>query len=159
MKLLFTIWVIFFLMACSVSAQASDGFFCPRHIPHTYTRSLKENDTRLGLIHGYYPHELTDDTGSRFSTTAEEQGHYILGDSEQTFRYDPTVTITNRPLEEDPTKVLVSAQPRQILREDIAFRVGPKSTADRPPRINDSLDIPRVIEEHRWIIPDLSKRI
>ena len=153
LKLLSTIFV-FFLITCSTNAQASNGSFCHLNIPQVYIRSLQDNDKHQDLIHEYYPREFSDEIKPRFSTTAEEQGHYILGDSQQTFRYYPTVTITTKPLEQDSTKVLVSSASRQILIETIA----PKVTAYRPPRINDSLDIPRVIEEHAWIIPELSAR-
>lgn len=103
----------------------------------------------LGRMHGYYPKELTEGITQRYSYTPEEAGHYILGRSDSMYRYLPTFTDPAQRTEVDPTRVLVSPSRIVYIPETRTI----SNNTDRPPRINDSLDLSDVIEQHKWVIP------
>lgn len=128
--------------------RAEDIVFC--HYPageNRYTERVFRGDHSS---YGYHPRSFSNDRMTRYSSTPEEQGHYILGESSENYSYyRPTVTYIKEAQALDPTRVLVSAPPRQVFIED-ASPAKPEPRSDRQPRTNDSLDLQQVIEEHKW---------
>ena len=100
------------------------------------------------LIHGYYPREFSE-TFPDYWVTSEKAGHYIMGHAEPS-DYRPTYTAPAAVSPGDPTRVLVSAPETTILIETADV---PPTVRNRPTRTNDSLDLQKVIDEHRWLIP------
>jgi hypothetical protein len=130
--------------------RADDGVF----YHHTGEHSYKKKFIRDSDSHGYSPRTFSSHRMGPYSHTPEEAGHYILGESSERRRYDyrPAVTYIQDVEALDPTRVLVSAPARQVLIEaTVLFK--PQPLENRPARINDSLDLQRVIEEHRWVLP------
>lgn len=140
-KLLSFLWVIFLLLTCASTAQAQEEFFFSEKRWQRPNRTSERD-------HGYAPRPFSEQTNS-FVTTPEEEGHYILGSSQEIALYRPTATFADKSVQTDVTRVLISRPRIQETPEDLPS-LPVKPTIERPTRFNDSLDLERVIREHKW---------
>jgi hypothetical protein len=144
-------WIVITFLSSNASLalafeQCGRAAWTPVSIRYTYTQNLSR-------LHGYYPKELTEGINQQFSFTPEEAGHYILGQSDFSYRYQPTFTETVPTTAADSTRVLVSTARVVHIQET---QIVPAHN-NHPPRIDDSQDIPKVIEQHPWDIPAFNK--
>lgn len=104
------------------------------------------------LIHGYYPKEFSENFPD-YWVTSEEAGHYIMGHSDYRDRYYPTYTTTTVSATSpgDPIRVLISGARTTVIKE--IENIQPTSSNNRPTQVNDSRNLQRVIDEHRWVLP------
>ncbi len=120
--------------------------------PSSYrTQTRYQNPQNLGFIHGYYPNEFSENFSESSSLTPEEAGHYILGTTHRNYRYLPTVSVSEQPqtVLTDSAQVLISAARAVHIQENI---IPLTASSNRPPRFNDSIDLPQVIREHQWTL-------
>jgi hypothetical protein len=107
-------------------------------------------------FYGYSPRFLTGE--GQYTSNAEEEGHYILGFSDHSQRPQPKMPELNPAQEPAPTPtagVLVSPQrPQQRQSADeVPKPANNNPVSSREGRTNDSQDLQRVIDEHKWILP------
>lgn len=140
--------IVYFLL-CFSSAWAWDD----SNVAQTYVSALNPQD--MATVHGYYPKQFSPEPQPNYWITPEEAGHYILGRSRNTYSFSKTAdTPTPRVgTMADQTRVLV-APARVLSLQEIPAPEPPKPDfTNRPPRINDSSDLPETIKKHAWIVP------
>jgi hypothetical protein len=165
MKRMFTTLIVagLFLLA-AFRAEAWDYVYHSRPAPSTYQAFLESNKYKFGAIYGNYPYFFSNEARSRYFYTAEEKGHYVLGKARKPLPWLPDIKITQ---ESDPlieTGVLITGPAKEgklVPAHEAAAqaeRALEMALSKEPvPRINDSRDIFRLIEEHKWTIPDFSR--
>jgi len=117
--------------------------------PASSQPAMEDLQAKHDIIYGYAPNFLTR-SGGRYSSTAEQEGHYVLGSGEQwPVPYMPDILVPSESATavEGPD-VLVSPPRKRLVQEDVPA----KPQTARAPRVNDSQDIQKVIDEHRWTL-------
>ncbi len=111
------------------------------------------------FIYGYAPGQLTQETGTAdISTTAEEEGHHLEGvtDLPPLRRLTDPAVPAPAPVASDSNgadDVLISVPRPQRNAEELR----PRTEANRhSAQVNDSQNIDREIEQHRWTVPFLT---
>ena len=103
----------------------------------------------ISILHGYYPKEFSDHTISNYWMTPQEVGHYILGNSQPLDHY---ISVADKPavVSINDTSQVHVIRPHRMEMERKQTQI---NYHHRPTRINDSFDLPKVIEEHSWNLP------
>jgi hypothetical protein len=119
----------------------------------TNALAQEDNPRARDVIYGYAPGELTQDNDTDIATTAEEEGHYVEGfaDSQPEERVADPVRREQVPVSgSNPAGVLISApRPQRTVDEP-----RPRTEANRrSAQVNDSQNLDREIEQHRWTVP------
>ena len=131
---------------CAQSAEADNA---------AYQKFWDEHKKIHALLHGNSPYYFSNAARPRFWSTPEEQGHYVLGYLDKPLPELPEILESPDAVVVTPPAILIASSkklipaPAQMSKKETAT-VSPASSQVITPRINDSQDIPRVIEEHQW---------
>jgi hypothetical protein len=113
-------------------------------------RPVDDTQVKRDIIYGYAPGFLSDTT--QYSFTAEQEGHYILGQTERPLPRMPDIRVSESSPAANTPDVLISAP---VASDEDQMPAKPQATAENrqppEPRVNDSQDVENEIKRHPWI--------
>ncbi len=116
-----------------------------------YQRFLEQNKEKYRMIHGYYPYFFSSAGRSHHWYSAEEKGHYILGERQNAYPTIPDIIVAKRNSEAlDSSGILISlpSVKEKAKEEIVMIKEEPQKVTIE--RVNDSQDLPAVIKQHKW---------
>jgi len=114
---------------------------------------LKANRDDHKLVHGYYPYYFSDQARSRYSYSEKEKGVYILGNLDKPWPFPKKAyKLDTTPVKESEGILYstVSQEQRRKLDVKLVFLREKARKKTVTPQVNDTRDIEKIIEQHRW---------
>lgn len=114
---------------------------------------LKANRDDHKMVHGYYPYYFSDQARSRYSYSEREKGAYIFGNLDKPWPFPKKAYKLDAISVKESEGILfstVSQEHRRKLDEKLVFLREEARKKAVTPQVNDTRDIERKIEQHRW---------
>lgn len=135
------------LMFCfQAKAGSYDGDYAGRY-------SLKSYQDDQKIIHGYYPYYFSNSARSRYSYSEEEKGVYQRGAADKAWPFPLVIHKLETVVAYESAGVLYSGfskEQQDTLEKRLALLREEAKVRKIIPQVNDSRDLEKIIEQHRW---------